>query len=146
MNKLLFTVLLCVSSFFAAAQSTETLAKEQIKLVMKFQESNWNRGDIPGYMKGYWNSDSLLFVGSKGPTYGYQNTLMNYLKSYPSPEKMGQLKFGFVKIDLLSQEDAFVVGKWQLDRKDDVLKGYFSLLWKKIDGEWKIVADHSSSE
>ncbi|MBL4708805.1 MAG: nuclear transport factor 2 family protein [Flavobacteriales bacterium] len=146
MNKAIITLLLVLICCFASAQSTKVLAEEQIKLVMKFQESNWNMGNIPAYMKGYWNSDSLLFVGSKGPTYGYQKTLMNYLKSYPSPEKMGQLTFDFVKINILSYKDAFVVGKWQLDRKDDVLKGYFSLLWKKIEGEWKIVADHSSSE
>lgn len=144
MNKTVLLVLFLFASFFSKAQLTETLAEEQIKLVMKFQQSSWNRGDIPAYMKGYWNSDSLLFIGSKGPTYGYQKTLRNYLLSYPSSEKMGQLTFGFIKIEILSEQDAFVVGTWQLDRKEDVLKGHFSLLWKKIDGQWKIVADHSS--
>ncbi len=144
MYKLFITSLLISASFFVSAQHTETLAKEQIKLVMKFQESNWNRGDIPAFMKGYWNSDSLLFIGSKGATYGYQKTLINYLKSYPTPEKMGQLTFEFIQIDILSNENAFVVGKWHLKRKEDELGGHFTLLWKKIDGAWKIVADHSS--
>ncbi len=132
-------------SLYGKAQHTETLAKEQIKLVMKFQEASWNRGNITEFMKAYWRSDSLLFVGGKGPTYGWSQTLANYLKTYPNPEKMGQLNFEFVKIEILSQVDAFVVGKWQLKRTEDILQGYYSLLWKKIDGEWKIVADHSSS-
>lgn len=144
MNRLFFILLFVLGSFVSKAQLTETLAIEQIKLVMKFQESNWNRGDIPAYMDGYWKSDSLLFIGSRGPTYGWQKTLDNYLKSYPNKEKMGKLTFGLIKIDLLSTTSAFVVGKWRLDRKEDILKGHFSLLWKKINGKWKIVADHSS--
>ncbi|MFT6167446.1 MAG: ketosteroid isomerase-like protein [Vicingaceae bacterium] len=144
MNKLILALFLLIGSFSAQAQLTKTLAEEQIKLVMKFQESAWNRGDIPEYMKGYWNSDSLLFIGSNGPTYGYTKTLTNYLKGYPTTDKMGQLTFDFVKIEILSDNQAFVVGKWHLKRKEDDLKGHFTLLWKKIDGEWKIVVDHSS--
>ncbi|MEQ8910053.1 MAG: nuclear transport factor 2 family protein [Vicingaceae bacterium] len=113
---------------------------------MKFQEENWNRGDIAAYMEGYWKSDSLLFVGSKGPTYGWMQTFKNYLKAYPNQEAMGKLRFNLVKVDLLSDKNAFVVGRWQLDRKADTLKGYFSLLWQKINGEWKIIVDHSSAE
>ena len=144
MNKIIVSFFVLAASFTAQAQLTKTLAEEQIKLVMKFQESNWNRGNIPGYMKGYWNSDSLLFIGSKGPTYGYNQTLINYLKGYPTPEEMGQLKFDFVKIEILSDTQAFVAGKWHLKRNEDDLGGHFTLLWKKIDGEWKIVVDHSS--
>lgn len=145
MNKTIFFIaLLFTQGFTLKAQYTDALEVEKIKLVMKFQETNWNIGNIPAYMKGYWNNDSLLFIGSKGPTYGYQNTLENYLKSYPSPEKMGQLTFEILKVDLISKTDAFVVGKWRLDRKKDVLKGHYTLLWRKIDGEWKIVVDHSS--
>lgn len=144
MNKLIFSLLFFFGIQYTYAQLSETLAKEQIKLVMKFQESNWNRGNIPAYMDGYWKSDSLLFIGSRGPTYGWQQTLTNYLKSYPTSDKMGQLKFNLIKIELLSDEDAFVAGKWQLKRSSDTLGGYFTLLWKKIDEQWKIVADHSS--
>lgn len=143
MKKILLSLFVIVS-FSVQAQTTKTLAEEQIKLVMKFQESAWNRGDISAYMKGYWNSDSLLFIGSKGPTYGYKKTLLNYLNSYPTSEKMGQLTFDFVKIEILSNTQAFVVGRWYLERTEDDLGGHFTLLWKKIDGVWKIVVDHSS--
>jgi len=142
--KISISIALFLVGFSVQAQLTKTLAEEQIKLVMKFQESNWNRGDIPAYMKGYWNSDSLLFIGSKGPTYGYTKTLINYLKSYPTAEKMGQLTFDYIKIEILSNAQAFVVGKWHLKRKEEDLSGHFTLLWKKIEGEWKIVVDHSS--
>lgn len=144
MNKLLITILILFCSITIKAQTTSVLAEEQIKLVMSFQESNWNRGNISDYMKGYWNSDSLLFIGSKGATYGYSKTLLNYLKSYPTKEKMGKLTFDIIKVDLITEKDAFVVGKWKLTRKEDTIEGHYTLLWKKIDGEWKIVVDHSS--
>jgi len=145
MTKYLCIVLFLFSALVSKAQLTEGLAKEQIKLVMKFQESAWNRGNIPQYMDGYWKSDSLLFVGKSGPTYGWNKTLTNYLKAYPTDEKMGELDFELNRIDILSENTAFVLGKWQLDRKEDTLQGYFSLLWKRFDGEWKIIVDHSSS-
>lgn len=145
MIKRAFFLLLCFSFYYCNAQHTEGLAKEQIKLVMKFQEASWNRANIPQYMDGYWKSDSLLFIGGNGPTYGWSQTLTNYLKSYPDAEKMGKLKFELIEVDILSERDAFVIGKWQLNRTEDTLKGHFTLLWKKIDDEWKIIVDHSSS-
>lgn len=144
MKKILLFFIIIASSILAKAQLTETLHQEQIKLVMKIQEQNWNMGNIEGFMEGYWQSDSLLFIGSKGPTYGWLKTLTNYKQAYPTKDKMGHLTFGFIKIEMIDNQNAFVAGTWQLDRKEDILKGHFTLLWKKIDGEWKIIADHSS--
>lgn len=144
MNKLFYAIILFFFSQFVFAQHSNTLAEEQIKLAMKFQEESWNRGDIEGFMQAYWKSDSLLFIGSKGPQYGWLNTLTNYKKSYPDAAAMGQLNFSNIKIEIISDSAAFVIGRWELKRKTDNLSGYYSLLWKKIDKVWKIVADHSS--
>lgn len=122
------------------------MADEQaIQHVLEQQAKAWNEGDIEQYMKrGYWYSDSLVFIGSRGPTYGFEATLSNYKRSYPNSEKMGQLQFSHLKYKRLSATLYFVIGKWHLARTDDDLSGYFSLLFEKIDGSWKIVADHSS--
>ena len=142
---LVFFLLGISFSQYGQSYSTDALAESQIRMVMEIQEKAWNRGDIPSYMQGYWNSDSLLFIGRRGPTYGWSKTLTNYLKSYPNKEKMGELSFTILKIELIGKTEAFVVGKWHLQRKEDAPHGYFSLFWRKIDDEWKIVADHSSS-
>lgn len=105
---------------------------------------DWNRGDIEAYMNAYHKSDSLLFVGSKGLTFGWQQTLANYKKSYPDAETMGQLAFTIHKLEVLDASSAFLLGGWKLTRKKGDVSGYFTLLWKKIDGEWVIVIDHSS--
>ncbi len=118
--------------------------KQTILKVMDTQSQAWNKGDISGFMQGYWHSDSLLFVGSKGPTYGWQKTLDNYKKNYPDKASMGILSFHDIKINLLDSNNAFVLGAWQLKREKDTPSGYFTLWFKKIKGEWKIVVDHTS--
>lgn len=138
---LLFLFLFSITAFSQEIKHSETAL---IKDVMEMQELSWNKGDIESFMSGYWKSDSILFIGSKGPTYGWHKTLSNYQNSYPNKEKMGQLSFGYIKIELIDKSNAYVIGTWELNRKEDTLQGHFSLIWKKIEGSWKIIADHSS--
>jgi ketosteroid isomerase-like protein len=115
-----------------------------IRNLLSQQTEAWNRGDIDGFMQTYWQSDSLMFVGKEGITWGWQNTLDRYKKSYPGKEAMGQLSFEIVQIKKLSKEYFFVVGKWMLKRNAGDLSGHYNLLIKRINGEWKIITDHSS--
>lgn len=118
--------------------------KNEIMKVLNLQETAWNKGDLEEYMSGYWHSDSLMFVGSKGIQFGWEKTLANYKKSYPDKKAMGELSFEIISLDVLSEESAFMLGKWFLKRENGNLSGHFTLLWKKISGEWKVVIDHSS--
>lgn len=118
--------------------------KNEIMKVLNLQETAWNKGDLEEYMSGYWHSDSLMFVGSKGIQFGWEKTLANYKKSYPDKKAMGELSFEIISLDVLSEESAFMLGKWFLKREIGNLSGHFTLLWKKISGEWKVVIDHSS--
>lgn len=140
-NFILILVFFDISSAYAQNTKNEITA---IKKVLLKQENDWNNGNIEAYMQGYWNSDSLLFIGKSGPKYGWKTTLENYIKSYPDQKSMGILKFEFLKIELLSLNNAIVIGKWQLTREKDTPSGYYSLVLKKMKGKWKIVIDHSS--
>lgn len=125
----------------ASAQQKEELA---IRNILSNQITYWNQGNIPSFMEGYWNSDSLVFVGKNGPTYGFQNTLHNYQKNYPDTSYMGHLDFTIISLQALNKDHYFVIGKWQLNRAVGNVGGHFTLLFKKINGQWKIIADHSS--
>ena len=46
-----------------------------IRQVMDDQTAAWNRGDIEGFMQGYWNSPELKFVSGDNVTKGWQPTL-----------------------------------------------------------------------
>ena len=135
---LLLPVLFC--SFQSNSQTPDVLIRE----VMAQQEQCWNSGDLECFMEGYWESDQLVFIGSKGLTYGWNKTLENYKKGYPTPEKMGKLTFSIKVVEPLGEDFWFVIGGWHLARVDGDLEGHFSLIWRNIEGNWKIVADHSS--
>ncbi len=129
---------------FNKAIIAEPVNTAVIDSLMAIQQNDWNAGNIDGFMKTYWNSDSLLFIGKKGVTNGWQKTLDNYKKSYPDKAAMGRLNFEIIKHEPIAGKAVYTIGKWAVYRTSDTLGGHFTLLWKKIDGNWKIVADHTS--
>ena len=136
-------ILLTIISLQGISQNTDPDLKE-IQSILNRQEKAWNKADLDGFMNGYWESDDLLFIGKSGVTNGWQATLDNYKRSYPDKKAMGKLHFTIIKTEKLSDNVALVIGKWHLSRETKDLEGHFSLTWKKIDGEWVIIADHSS--
>ncbi len=121
---------------------TEAAAIEE---VMRKQEVAWSQGDIETFMQGYWNSEKLSFGGARGFTYGYDNVLGNYKKGYPTKEIMGKLTFDIIDIMPVSSDAAYVLGRYSLEVLDDSNPtGYFTLVFRKINGDWKIVTDHTS--
>ena len=139
--RVLFT-LLSLSLFLTL--SAQNKDEQAIRNILARQSSDWNNGDIESYMKGYWKNDSLLFVGKNGPRYGYRNTLAHYRKSYPKAAAMGKLGLEILKMQPLSSDAYFVLGKWLLQRSIGNLSGFYTLIFRKIDQQWVIVADHSS--
>ena len=130
-----------VWSSLAQAQQKDENAIRQLLLQ---QTENWNKGDLEGFMQTYWNNDSLMFVGKSGITRGWKNTRDNYKKGYPDTAAMGKLSFDIIQVKPVSKGYAFVVGKWMLKRTAGDLSGHYTLLLRKIKGQWKIIADHSS--
>ena len=128
-------------SMVAFSQSSDELT---IRKVLDNQIKAWNKGDIGGFMQGYWKNDSLMFIGKKGINWGWQTTLENYKKNYPDTTAMGKLSFDIILVKKLSPEYYYIVGKWMLSRSIGDLSGHYNLLFKKINGTWLIVADHSS--
>ena len=128
---------------------TQNSIKNDLDIVrnnMSEQENSWNNGDIPGFMKHYWKSDSLSFVGKSGLNRGWKKTLDNYLISYDNKDKMGTLYFNNLSINKIDINTIHVIGSWTLKRNDDLgnLSGYYSLIWQKKNNQWVIIADHSS--
>ena len=121
------------------------ISKKEITDMMLQQAKDWSNGNIEAFMHGYQKSDSLRFIGSRGITYGWQQTLDNYKKGYPDKEHTGTLTFDLLDFDRLAENVYLVIGKYHLERSVGNADGIFSVILKKIDGEWKIIADHSSS-
>lgn len=118
--------------------------EQTIRSLLEEQRLAWNTGDKELFMRTYWQSDSLMFIGKSGVTYGWQNTLENYKKGYPDTAAMGKLKFDILEVKRLSVVYFFVVGKWHLTRSIGDVGGHFTLLFTKVKNKWVIIADHSS--
>lgn len=136
---------LAVLLFFSAtvALSGET-PKQLIASVLDQQARAWNKSDITGYMQGYWQSDSLIFTSGGTVNRGWKATFEKYSTKYDSKEKMGTLIFSDMEISILSENAAWVLGKWQLQRAGDHPHGIFTLVLRKFADGWKIVHDHTS--
>ncbi|MCX7546954.1 nuclear transport factor 2 family protein [Xanthomarina sp. F1114] len=141
--KNLFLICFFLGFTICTAQTTEDKDKEAILSVMSFQEKAWNKHDLESYMQGYWKSDSLKFYGGNGLTLGWKKTLANYKRAYPSKAETGTLKFVINDISKIEDNSYWVMGEYHLTRDVGNANGVFMIVFKKIQGEWKIVADMS---
>jgi len=115
----------------------------EINAVLTRQDAAWNAGDIEGFMDGYWRSPELTFVSGGTVTQGWDATLERYRKRYPDRAAMGKLTFSDLHIEDLGKDTALVRGQWHLDRAEPI-GGMFTLIFRRIDGRWLIVYDHTS--
>jgi hypothetical protein len=140
MKKILLLLALSFS-LVALAQPGDAVS---IRKVLDEQIKEWNKGNIDGFMQGYWRNDSLMFIGKSGINWGWQKTLNNYKKNYPDTIAMGKLSYDIILVKELSPEYYYVVGKWMLTRSIGNVGGHYNLLFRKINGQWLSIADHSS--
>jgi beta-aspartyl-peptidase (threonine type) len=132
---------LLVVAFVPAARADE----KAIRQVLDEQVVAWNKGDLEGFMKGYWNSKDLTFQSGKDLTRGWQETLERYKKRYQSEGKeMGKLAFSDVVVQELGPGVAMVTGKWELTLSKETVGGRYTLIMKKLPEGWRIVHDHTS--
>ena len=141
LNPVVIVALLILMASAVSAQ--ESNAQLAIRKVMDDQAAAWNRGDVEGFMQGYWKSEKLTFVSSR-VTRGWQQTLDNYKRSYDTREKMGTLTFSDLEITILSKDAALVLGSWSLKRANDAPGGKFTLIFRKFKEGWRVVHDHTS--
>jgi len=127
-----------------ASEKASDTDRAAILAVMTTQQNDWNKGDIRGFMGGYWNSPDLTFAGTRGFTRGWQPVLARYEKSYADKAAMGTLDFSELEIRQLAPDAALVLGKWHLQRQAGDVGGIFTLVFQKFPEGWRIVHDHTT--
>lgn len=138
-----FVLCSCEISTHSTDQNNFEADKAAILKVLDQQQKAWNNYDLEGFMQGYWKSDSLKFYGSNGVTQGWQQTLTNYNNRYPSKDHTGDLKFTIDAVSIIEINTYYVMGQYHLKRNVGDANGTFMIIFKKIDDEWKIIADSS---
>jgi ketosteroid isomerase-like protein len=125
--------------------SEPNAATSEIENVLRAQQDAWNRGDIDGFMNGYWRSEQTVFVSGDEVTRDWQKVLDRYKTKYSDRAKMGTLTFSELEITPLGNDSAIALGRWKLKRAHDEPHGRFTLILRKFPDGWKIVHDHTSA-
>lgn len=129
----------------ATARTRVQAAEATVRALLEAQNAAWNRGDIEGFMTGYWKSENTTFAGAKGVSRGWQALLDRYRRDYPDRAAMGALTFSDLEITVLAPDAALVLGHWHLDRATGPVGGVFSLVVRKFPEGWRIIHDHTST-
>jgi beta-aspartyl-peptidase (threonine type) len=135
-----------IAYFVNLAYGAPATTESTVRAVLDAQENAWNRGDLVDFMTGYWKDDRLTFFSGDTITSGWQKTYDRYQQRYRADGKeMGRLSFSDIQIEPLGDTAAFVRGRWKLTMKDGKTpNGLFTLFFRRIDGNWRIVHDHTS--
>lgn len=146
MRQCVFATLCLLTSLTADSilRADDQELDQKLKSILAVQQTAWNEGNLDKFMDAYWKSDKLTF-SSRGETRrGWQTTLEKYKKSYPDRATMGKLTFSNLEVESLSVDVAMMLGEWKIEGEKPA-SGNFSLVWRRIDGNWVIIHDHSSS-
>jgi beta-aspartyl-peptidase (threonine type) len=128
------------------AEKPTDVVEKAVRQVVNDQQTAWNKGDLEGFMAGYWKSPELTFYSGKDKTRGWQATMERYVKKYRADGKeMGKLTFSELEVEVLGSDAALVRGRWQLELSKDKPGGLFTLLFKRLPEGWRIVHDHTSN-
>lgn len=127
-----------------AAEGLKEADRAAIVAVLTSQQNDWNKGNIRGFMAGYWNSSELTFAGTRGFTRGWEPVLARYEKNYADKAAMGTLDFSELEVRQLGPDAALVLGKWHLQRQVGDIGGIFTLVLQRFPEGWRIVHDHTT--
>jgi ketosteroid isomerase-like protein len=140
----LLGALLVAASGRRAGQKWKETDRAAIMAVLTAQQTDWNKGDIRGFMAGYWNSSELTFAGVRGFTRGWEPVMSRYEKNYADKAAMGVLDFEELELRSLGPDAALVLGKWHLQRQAGDIGGIFTLVFQRFPEGWRIAHDHTT--
>src|SRR5690606_13669420 len=135
MKKLLLLAFILV--YYNSAAQSEEMDKKEILKALKDQRIAWSKNDLEGYMHTYWKNDSLKIYGPSGITLGWEDNLEKYRRSYPNPDYTGTLSYKINDVSKIYDSNYYVLGEYHLKRNTGNADGFFMMLFRKIDNEWK---------
>lgn len=140
-NFIPFIIFFCLTTVNTISAQNED--ENAIKAILAEQQESWSNNDLEGFMEGYWQSDSLTYYSDGRVTKGWQTTLDNYKKGYPTQKNTGTLNFKIDAITEITKDAYYVMGQYFLTLEAGDRNGTFMIIFKRIEGKWKIVANSS---
>jgi ketosteroid isomerase-like protein len=145
MTRWLFPAAFATCLLLVRQSSAEDPAKSVHKM-LDDQVAAWNKGDLKGFMQGYWDSTELTFYSGRDVRKGWRETYERYQIRYQKDgAEMGHLTFSDLLFEPLAEKTMLVRGRWKLELKKGNVDGLFSLIVKEKPEGWRIVHDHTSA-
>ncbi len=141
--KHILTTALILAFLSPLAYCQNSSVEQELIRIHELQKKAWNNGDREGFMAHYWKSKKMTYQSGDTRLQGWDALLDRYKKVYPKGN-MGELEFSDLIIHVLSDDSAYVLGRWRLKTEAWTKEGLFTTIFKKMEGGWKIIHDHSS--
>ncbi len=126
------------------AKSVNRKPADIVLATLNAQIAAWNEGNLDAFMNIYWNSDDLKFISGVKMTKGWSSTLKRYREEYADDNGLGRLSVDKTDVEIITDDVAIVTGRFTHNKDGVNTGGAFSLVWKRINGQWRIVHDHSA--
>lgn len=110
------------------------------------QIAAWNEGNLNAFMDTYWNDNDLKLVSGTKVTKGWSSTMKQYRTRYTDESGLGRLSLEKTDAQMVTDDVAVVTGRFNHAGADSVSSGAFTLVFKRADGVWRIVHDHSVND
>jgi ketosteroid isomerase-like protein len=129
-------------------QSDREDSIRSVRAVLDRQVTDWNKGDLDGFLTGYWNSPKVVFQSGGQRFDGWAAMRDRYRRRYQAEGRaMGRLVFSALDVESLGPEAVLARGRWQLTMPDGATPGgLFTVIFRKLPEGWKIVHDHTSAD
>jgi ketosteroid isomerase-like protein len=122
--------------------------QQEIAAMLQRSASDWNRGDLAGFMSDYARDSLTSYVAGAHVQYGWQPLYDRYQANYFAAGKSrDSLSFDELRVRPLAADQAFATARFKLSRRDSVVaSGPFTIVLQKRSGRWLIVHDHTSAD
>src|ERR1041385_5135526 len=122
--------------------------QQEIAAALARSASDWNRGNLDGFMSDYARDSTTSYVTGGHVQYGWQPLYDHYQTTYFAPGKSrDSLSFSEVRVHPLTLDLAFATARFALHRGDSLTaSGPFTLILQKRGDRWLILHDHPSAD
>ena len=135
-------ILLAVPLAFA---QTKPDALAQVQAALDAQVTAWNSGALEKSASVYYDSPEMLWVNRTGIRKGTDSLQRSFRRPQTDRSRPGTYSYEPLQILQLSPNCVYFVIRWKMEQNGrNSMTGVTSLVWKRINKKWVIVAEHAS--
>jgi len=122
-----------------AAQTDKSIRELTAKL-----QSDWNSGDMDGYLSAYWNSPEFSLMFGNQSLRGWEAVSQMFRGAWSTEEAMGDFTAKDIVLRPVAPDLVISSGAFTHVFPAETVEGSFTQVWKLVDGNWVIAHEHTS--